>query len=304
MPGPTSDDASPSVEDSAADPSGGPSNDPSTQTSAAQGGALPTFIIIGAMKAGTTSLFRHLATHPDISVSTTKETDFFLGRHEYERGLDWYRSLFDPEKPVRGEASPNYTKLSLARHDVAEAIAAVVPDVRLIFSARDPIDRLVSHWMHNAAHGREQSSFGRAIRRDDKYVDASRYAYQLAPFVHVFGRERILILDSDDLRDATEAAVHRTLEFIGARTDVTLRTGQVHHRSDSKTMPSVLDQRVRAGRLHDVLARRLPERWTGRRAVPRPEPSQRDLAHLTSVLADDAAAFRELSGMPFDQWRV
>ncbi|MEZ5721509.1 MAG: sulfotransferase [Paracoccaceae bacterium] len=71
---------------------------------------LPQFIIIGAMKSGTTTLYRYLDLHPAVEMSRDKETDFFLTEKNRARGLDWYAAQFTSEARVRGEASPNYTK--------------------------------------------------------------------------------------------------------------------------------------------------------------------------------------------------
>ena len=70
---------------------------------------LPDFIIIGAMKCGTTSLHHYLSLHPDISVSRRKELDFFVAEENWARGLAWYESQFPDKGKVRGEASPKYT---------------------------------------------------------------------------------------------------------------------------------------------------------------------------------------------------
>ncbi|MEO1284986.1 MAG: sulfotransferase domain-containing protein, partial [Pseudomonadota bacterium] len=71
---------------------------------------LPHFIIIGAMKSGTTTLYRHLDEHPDVDMSRDKETDLFVSEKNWSRGLGWYSNQFSRADAVRGEASPNYSK--------------------------------------------------------------------------------------------------------------------------------------------------------------------------------------------------
>src|SRR5205085_12476815 len=73
------------------------------------GGALPNLIVIGAQKCGTSGLHYYLSLHPEISVSTPKELNFFIAERNWPLGLDWYRSHFDAEARVRSEASPNYS---------------------------------------------------------------------------------------------------------------------------------------------------------------------------------------------------
>ena len=75
---------------------------------------LPTFIVIGAMRAGTTSLHSYLALHPDVFMSAKKELNFFKSDGEFSKGVEWYSAQFDGSFPVRGESSPNYTKYPVA----------------------------------------------------------------------------------------------------------------------------------------------------------------------------------------------
>ena len=163
-------------------------------------GALPTFIIIGAQKCGTTSLHTYLGLHPEIGVSREKELNFFL-RPDGERDLDWYRSWFDPSKPVRGEASPGYTNHPL-RPGVPERMHAVVPDARLIFVVRDPLKRALSQYRHYCADRREDRSAEEALGEPgSKYVVRSRYAFQLDRYLPIYPMERILVVQQERLLD-------------------------------------------------------------------------------------------------------
>lgn len=113
---------------------------------------LPTFIVIGAMKCGTTSLYYALDAHPEIEMSDRKETDFFIRARNYRRGTDWYEDRFPASGQARGECSPNYTKAHLFPR-VARRMHDLVPDVHLVYMVRDPIDRIVSHYVGNRAVG-------------------------------------------------------------------------------------------------------------------------------------------------------
>src|SRR3954470_10329564 len=133
-------------------------------------GALPTVIAIGAMKCGTTALHRYLDAHPQISMATVKEVNFFIGattapdgdedtwwQHgQWHRGVAWYAGLFDETAPVRGETSPGYT--SPASTEAAGRMAAVVPDARLVYLVRHPLDRAVSQYRHHVRDGTETRS--------------------------------------------------------------------------------------------------------------------------------------------------
>jgi Sulfotransferase domain len=142
---------------------------------------LPGFIIIGAQRAGTTSLFYYLRRHPDVrrpssgdgSVFWPKELHFFDER--YDRGLDWYRTFFPlaidrrvarmrGRDLVAGEATPYYLFHPL----VPERVAASLPDVRLIALLRDPIERAYSHYQLMVRTGREKLSFEDAVGAEEE----------------------------------------------------------------------------------------------------------------------------------------
>ena len=142
---------------------------------------LPDFIVIGAQRAGTTSLFYHLRLHPDVrrplsrdgSVFWPKELHFF--DEHYERGLDWYRRFFPLAAArkvarlrgrdlVAGEATPYY----LFHPAVPERVAASLPNVRLIALLRDPIERAYSHYQLMRRTGREKLSFADAVAAEER----------------------------------------------------------------------------------------------------------------------------------------
>ncbi|MGH2726565.1 MAG: sulfotransferase domain-containing protein, partial [Actinomycetota bacterium] len=122
---------------------------------------LPNFLILGAMKAGTTSLAYWLGEHPDVFLAPGKELFFFNVPQRWELGVDWYRSQFagSEGKIARGEATPGY----LGHPQAAERIAATLPDVRLIALLRHPADRAYSQYWHNRATGTETRTFARMV---------------------------------------------------------------------------------------------------------------------------------------------
>ena len=182
-----------------------------------QKGALPNLIVIGAQKCGTSSLHYYLDLHPEIQMSSPKELQFFIAEDgfdpepfladpgdlrfmqmnaEWSLGRSWYEAQFDPEVPVRGESSPVYG--SPWHRRVADRMAGLIPDARLIYLVRDPIERIVSSYMHFRADGRERRSLSEAASAPI-YVGRSRYMTVLRPFLERYPRERILILRQEDL---------------------------------------------------------------------------------------------------------
>ena len=106
---------------------------------------LPTFLVIGAPKAGTTSLHDHLRGHPDVFMPTRKEPDFFFRDAAWREGIASYARLFRRAGSVTavGETSTSYSRYPHVP-DVPERIALVVPDARLIYLVRHPVERMVS----------------------------------------------------------------------------------------------------------------------------------------------------------------
>ena len=136
---------------------------------------LPNFIVIGAMKSGTTSLFHYLQAHPQVFMSPLKEVEFFVEEKNWRRGMDWYRAQFAGASPgalAIGEASTAYTKYP-EYPGVPERIASSLPDARLIYILRDPIERIRSHYQHRVLSGAEREPLERAVLNDERYMNLS-----------------------------------------------------------------------------------------------------------------------------------
>lgn len=115
---------------------------------------LPNLIVIGAHKCATTSLHYYLGLHPQISMSREKELNFFIKERNWYKGIEWYKSNFTTKAMIYGESSPNYTNYPFFM-GVPERMCSVVPEAKLIYIVRDPIDRVISHYVHNYANSHE-----------------------------------------------------------------------------------------------------------------------------------------------------
>ena len=206
---------------------------------------LPTFLIVGAQKAGTTALYAYLTRHPAILGPPWKEVSFF-DRH-FWRGDAWYRGNFPSKlqrrrartrtgvEPVVGEASPSY----LFHPFAPERVARLLPDVNVIALVRNPIDRALSHYHHEVALSREPLTFEQALDQEEQRLDGElermadpkyfshawwnftyrsrgRYAEQLERWLEVLPRERVLIVPSEDLLADPGRTYAQVLEFLGA----------------------------------------------------------------------------------------
>jgi len=173
-------------------------------------------VIIGAMKAGSTTLFRRLSQHPEIAASRIKEPDFFSKGEGWRDGLAAYRALWDwdaARNRVALEASTSYTMQPFFP-DVAPRIEQAGGDFRFIYILRHPIDRIESHRRHDIAHARRPESPSEDPPTEEE-LSFSRYAMQADAYERQFGRDRLLLLHFADLRDRPADLLRRCCEFLG-----------------------------------------------------------------------------------------
>lgn len=264
------------------------------------------------MRCATTSLYAQLSKHPSISMSREKETDFFIAERNLGMGVDWYLNQFDPARPIWGEVSPNYAKIA-AFPGVAERIAAFCPDVKLIFVARDPVDRAVSQYGHSWLSGASlpcpEDLPG--THEFEHLLDTSSYAAQLAEFQRFFPAENFLILDFEQLKASLQASFDRICDHIGAPR-VALRQDIKNNGADELARIPTWMLRLSRGPLRPMMLRlaspalrRRVKTLLGRgkpRSVP-PFPPQ-VLESMRDALRADAARFRAMTGMPFAGWSL
>ena len=188
---------------------------------------LPTFLILGAQKCGTTTLHALLSQHPEICMSEPKETNFF--NVHYEKGLEYYSRTFFRDwqgQEAVGESSPPYFFLPY----VPRRLARDLPDVKMVIILRNPVKRAFSHWWMNTTFGLEKLSFKAAIEKsltlsredmekarmcENFYLQAGYYAEQLKRYLEYFPRDRFHIIFSDDLKRDTEGTLRGIAGFIG-----------------------------------------------------------------------------------------
>jgi hypothetical protein len=285
-------------------------------------GPLPNFIIVGAAKAGTSSLAHWLRGHPEAFVVPEKELYFFEHDERWAQGVDWYRAQFAEAGEARavGEATPNY----MFRFEAAERMASVVPGARLIALLREPGDRAYSHYWHwRLRKVAERRSFGEAVaeemarpprafedpddRHDPQYLARGRYLPQLKRLCEYFPRESLQVLLLDDLEKRPAEAFARVCAFLGVNADVVPENVGRSYNQSFAFRPAFLARfmaRYRVGRF-------MPGR-TGalvRRLMTGPEegyaPMGADVrATLTEHFAADNAELGEWLGRDLSHWGV
>jgi Sulfotransferase domain len=269
----------------------------------------PEAFIIGAQRAGTTSLSSILDQHPDIVLSTPKEPDFFSVN--WDRGFDWYRSCFRRVDATLIDASVNYTMARLAactegQSDlVPRRIHQVSPEARFVYLVRDPAERCYSAYWHEVRSGREDLSLEQAVSRPRYYVMASFYAKQLKLFLDIFPLDRFLFVQfSDFVRDPLSVA-RRCSEFFGVTRDFAFRTEEPRNQaftysSLGLTLRNLVGEERLKG-LSSIVSSILPSSLHpyAKRIVSRaiPELTMTDRIWLDQHFAADACEFQHLTGV-------
>ncbi len=182
-----------------------------------QKGRLPDFIIIGAPKAGTTSLHFYLSLHPEIFMPRLKEPNFFTAHPEssWSNGVAWYSSLFCSQKAICGEASAGYAWKEVNPCS-PERMRRVVPACKLIYCLRDPYKRLVSHF-EMCRRGVFSGNFVDFLShpRHGLARYASNYGRQLEEFSRYFDRSQIHFVETSQLDRARTATLQGVFQFLG-----------------------------------------------------------------------------------------
>jgi len=204
--------------------------------------AEPAFVILGAQRSGTSSLYRYLCSHPGIVPALRKEIHFF--DDNFHRGVAWYRAHFpaaaslrraDGAPAITGEGSPYY----LFHPAVPGRMSSVLRDVRLIAVLRNPIDRAYSHYHHEVRMGRETLPFEEAVDREPErlageaerrldgrtrisrahrsfsYLSRGVYVDQLLAWERAYPRERLLVLNHEEMISDPEPVLVRAFSFLG-----------------------------------------------------------------------------------------
>jgi hypothetical protein len=210
---------------------------------------LPNFFIVGAPKAGTTSLHAYLSDHPEVFMSRRKEPHYFSSfqiEHAFDnfvrpiRDPIQYQALFQDSKGFKaiGESSTSY----LYDWNAPTRIKFSVPDARIIICLRNPVERAYSHYLMECVEGRETRSFSEALEADERrakkdwgvsllYVEAGLYSDQVERYLTTFGRSNVLIIIFEEFVRDTANVMHRVARFLDINPegfkDSAFRT--VHH---------------------------------------------------------------------------
>lgn len=208
----------------------------------------PDFIIIGAQKSGTTSLYTYLSKHPAIVPPTTKEIQYFNGglnpaKNHYKKGVPWYQAHFPcrflNRNKLTFEASPVY----LFHPEVPKRIYQFNPNIRLVALLRDPVERAISQYFMNLRKGFDNRQLMQALEEEDKLMEEhfkyrtfnkrdftlysykyrGRYADQIRNYLQYFTLDQIHVLNSEELFTKPIKSIKEIFEFLGLKTNINLK---------------------------------------------------------------------------------
>jgi hypothetical protein len=273
---------------------------------------LPNFLIVGAQKAGTTSLWHYLRTHEDVFLPDNKEPGYFAEEFGWNNGIRWYERFFTGAEQCRaiGEASTHYTMYPYFR-GVPKRIASVLPDVRIIYIMRDPIERMRSCYVQLLSDGQERRPMKDALFLDPGYVYLTRYAMQIEQYFDYFPANHILLMTAEDLRSRRAESMGKVLSFLDVSQDTPIDLFSEENQSSAKRAPRACGRLLMSVADCEAVSSKIRR---GTRQLLRFKPMTRAILdhetemddHLRKRLVDsvlpDVAELRRWLGPTFDGW--
>lgn len=263
--------------------------------------SLPDYVIIGAMKCGTTTLAAQLGAQDGVFMTTPKEPNFFSDDAVFAKGMGWYEGLFDGAgaDDLRGEASTHYTKLP-DYPDALPRLADAIAQPKIIYMIRDPLVRAVSHYIHEWTQGVISTGLDEAFGAHPALVAYGEYGAQITPWVEKFGVDAVLVLTLEGLKSDPQGTLDRAAAHLGIgpltwRDDL----GQVNVSAErTKRLPlqglimdNPLARRLRRALVPQALRDKIK---ASRQMQTRPEISAADRTRLEAVFAEDFATLMAL----------
>ncbi len=283
----------------------------------------PQAFIVGAQKAGTTSLAILLDTQPGITLSSPKEARYFTQYRD--RDLDWYRDRFDgPEESLFLDASPDYACGPTDAYPspdpsrdpwagVPERIHALSPNAKFIYIMRDPVARVYSAYWHDRRTGNVDGSFEEAIEANPFYLRTSDYAGQIRNYLDRYSLDDFLLLGFEEFKRDPERCVKRCCEFLDVdfvglpEADDTKHKNKSYQLSGAAKLVRLLAgshsnfERLASG-MRSVLPKGVSDWLQAMMTRDIPKMSERQRAELRERLADRKRDLQALTGFDVSVW--
>lgn len=273
----------------------------------------PNFLVIGAPKAATTSLCHQLGQHPEVFFSKPKETFFFCYDEVYEKkGWAWFESLFDGAEGYKAIGEGSTINANLGTYPNAlPRIVEHLPDAKIIYIVREPIQRMESYWIELHSQGTITIPFNQAVREDPQLIDTSLYWKQLSAYREHFADDKIQILFFNDFKHDANAVLEKCFRFIGVDPTVKIEgADQPRYVSEGKRSDLALTNLMRKCvpgfySIRDAMPKPIREGAKKLLKKPiegRPEWDPATLAWAVQQIEEDTAAFLAHCGKPADYW--
>jgi Sulfotransferase family len=264
----------------------------------------PDFIIIGAMKCATSALHDQLKEHDSFFMTTPKEPNFFSDDNIFKNGFVWYESLFSQATfgQLRGESSTHYTKLP-KYPETLKRLVEYCPGIKCIYMMRHPVDRLVSHYIHEWTQRVISCEVNQAVYRFPELIDYGRYAMQLEPYLATYGSINILPVFAERFRDNPVRELQRVFDFLNVEENPKWHAG---------LRSNVSSDRIRACTWRDTIVNNTILRFMRKTFVPKkirtqvrnlwklkemPELSSKSLKYVSDIFDQDLMKIGEMLGM-------
>lgn len=279
------------------------------------GAPLPDFLVIGAMKCGTTTLYHDLKAHPGIFLPD-KEANFLCGDDAAER----YAAALRAARPgqIRGDVSPDYAKLPESASVAPRARCLFSgDDLKLLYIVRDPLSRTLSHHAFVSTQGAEDRvpmgpDLNQSLRDFPCLIDYSRYAMQVRPWLEAFGRDHLLVIRFEDYIRRRKETMRQVFSFLGVEESLaTIDEAAIYNSTKSRPVLTTFWKRIiQTGLYRQGLRRLVPpplrERFRNL-LLPKPDdlpspPDPEAVNYIVSRLKEDVAQFSILLGLPEPLW--
>jgi len=299
--------------------------------------SLPDFFVLGPPKTASTSLHYYLGQHPEIFMTEKKETRFF--DLDYDKGMPFYKKYFEVATAdvSKGEATPTYAFLPF----VARRIYEHIPNAKLIFSFRDPVERAYSGWLMRSAKGNEKLSFRNALEEnleqrsridffsgdisqawlDDQsglgkrneislrtYIEGGLYSEQLKAYKKFFHEENIHIIFLDDIKKNTDSVMKSIFSFLCVDNTFTCVSDTVknkHNKNRLKFLFNIFGKEavLKAGKLFNS---GMKEKIISFVKVPQEKikMSESDRKYAYEIFRKDIFSLEKMLNMSFDNWKM
>lgn len=281
----------------------------------------PEVYLIGAQKAGTTSLAYLLSQHPDICVARTKEPHFFTTY--FDRGLDWYKSNFtNYENSVCLDASTTYAMAPLSKNNskrkrgrlegIPQRIHSISPQAKFIYLLREPIERTYSAYWHYFNIGCEGKKFGEAIENDSFYLDVSNYYGQLTLWLKYFPLDSFFFILFEDMKKNPAKVAEECFKFIGVRSEnIKVKLEEAKNKSRQVNLVGRQCNRLfftldlyGCSHLAPSILRKTCKKLTTNYDKKIPPIGEIDRLFLYEYFGEKNRQLAQLTGLSLDRWQV